>query len=204
VIFKLWNPRQIATDQLAFDVTRANIPRVATGDPNWIADCLQALGVATSARAWDIQAARCHFYSDYPDEPDWRDRWPETWIVRVSLGSETHLDLGAAALRPTWLDSYDRTWIHEESSPAHNLNALLLLFSRCSPGEAPRVRDRLLSSLPPELGVPATWLDQPVPNWVRLRMLISGTLFSERVELLEQLLLLCRRQELLVNHCSLE
>ena len=203
MLFNLWSPASAARDEIGFDVTRANVARVGSGDPEWIAACLRALGVEAAARDWSIEAARCHFYSDYAGEPEWRDRWPETWTVRVRLDGAAPPDFGPPASVPTLVDRPDPTWRHGEVDPSHDRNALLVLLFRDGGADPAAARDRLLASMPPTLGPARTSADRPGGEWLRLRVTLTGDLFPARVEALEQTLRACRRAGAVVNRDDL-
>ena len=199
MLFNVWNPARVSAGEVSFDVTRANVARVRSGDAEWIAACLEAIGVAAAARDWSVEAARCHFYSDYADETEWRDRWPETWVVRVRLDGAAPADFGAPASVPRIVDRYDRTWRHGDVDAAHDRNALVVLVLRDRTTEATRVRDRLLASLPPSVGPAQTSVDRPGGEWMRVRISVTGQLFPEQADALERFLLACRAAGCVVN-----
>lgn len=199
MMFNLWDPARIADDEVRFDVTRANMPRVGTGDYEWVAACLDAIGVSAPAREWSIEAARCHFYSDYADEPEWRDRWPDTWIVHVKLDGTAPEDFGPPQAVPRLIDRYDQTWNYAHVDPDHDRVALLLMFWRGAEQKAEAIRGKLLTFLPTELNERIVRIERAGADWTRLRIVATRSLFPDHVEALEAFLRRCREYGLVVN-----
>lgn len=83
-LFNLWNPYRASDGTLTFEVTQADTFRVHRGTRPFLDAALQALGVSVAgAYAWDILPGRSLYYSSYPDDDNWRDRWARMWRVRV-------------------------------------------------------------------------------------------------------------------------
>ncbi len=204
MIFNVWNPARTSDDEVAFDVTQANAPRVAAGDANWIASCLRAIGVSAKASGWSIQPARCYFYSDYAEEPEWRDRWPDTWIVKTRLDGRAPDEFGPPSPLPRLVDQYDSTWSYGETDPEHDRTALLILIVRGSIKDASEARDRILTSIPLKLPTPTTIVEKVCADWSRIRILLTGSLFPDQAEPIEKLLLQCRQQNLVINRNQLD
>lgn len=204
MIFNLWNPATTNADRIRFDVTRANMPRVGRGDDPWVRACLSALGISTSARTWSIQAARCQFYSDYAEEPEWRDRWPETWIVNVQLAGPTPSEFDAPDGLPIQIDEYDRSWNYGEVDPDHDRVALLLSLWHGSESEAATLSNPLVEFLRPQVDDLTATIERAGANWTWLRFIAKGGAFPERLELLEDFASRCKRHGLIVNHNSVQ
>src|SRR5690242_13820172 len=85
VIFNLWNPYRCEDGSLTFEVTQADTFRLHHGSRELVTAALAALGVAAQAASWQITPGRSLYYSDDPEAPDWRDRWPRTWRVKVAF-----------------------------------------------------------------------------------------------------------------------
>lgn len=202
-LFNVWNPARIGDEEVSFDVTRANVPGVSSGDPDWVAACLEAIGVSAPARDWSIQASRCHFYSDYYDEPVWEDRWPETWVVRVRLDGKAPQTFGPPEWVPRNVDRYDRTWENDEVDADHDRTALLLLLLRGQQAEADSVRDHLQAELPAVCSVRSTRVEAAGPDWFRIRILVRDGLFPDLVKELDAVIREGRRQGLVVNRNEL-
>lgn len=199
MIFNLWSPTRIDAYEVRFDVTQANMPRVGTGDEKWVNACLKALGITAPARSWSIRAARCHFYSDYPDEPEWLDRWPDTWIVRVELAGTAPDDFGAPDPLPVQIDEYDRSWEYGETDPGHDHLALLQLLWHGDAAEAASLADPPIEWLRSEIGDVSVVHERPGGEWSRLRVVAVGNLFPERLDALEDFVRRCREQGLIAN-----
>lgn len=203
MLFNVWNPARLSPDEIGFDVTRANAPRVGSGDPEWIAACLAAVGVRDGAREWSIEAGRCHFYSDYTDESEWQDRWPETWTVRVRLDGPAPADFGRPESVPKLVDRYDRTWRRGEADAGHDRRALLVALFRDAAADPAPIRDCLLASLSPGLGPAPPTVDRPGGRWMRFRVALAGELFPARVDALEHSLRVWRSAGGVVNRNDL-
>jgi hypothetical protein len=188
MLFNIWSPMATAPDEVTFDVTQANAPRVGNGDPDWIAACLDAIGISLPASEWSVQATRCHFYSDYPDEEEWSDRWPETWIVQVTLEDEAPEDFGRPDGSPEQVNQYDETWNYGDFDSDHDRTALLLAFVEGRHEEAIAVRDDLSSQVPGDYEVELARVDTVDPDLHQVRILVRGELFPDRVESIERVL----------------
>lgn len=86
-VFNLWTPHLAGERLLEVDVTQAEFFKVGDGSADWIVALLAAIGVPSSALRWSIRPSRSRYYSSYPDEHDWRDRWTKCWTVRIELDS---------------------------------------------------------------------------------------------------------------------
>jgi hypothetical protein len=199
MIFNVWSPARVGKSEVAFDVTRANIPRAGRGDAEWIAACLAAIGVEAAARTWSVQAARCYFYSDYTDEEVWEDRWTDTWMVAVQLAGQAPADFGAPDPLPKGVDQYDRTWEHDQVDPGHDRTALLLFLFRGAEDEARRIVEPLVAGLPAGLRASVPRVEAAGPEWTRVRVVVIGQVFPQHVEALEEVIRQAREQGLLVN-----
>lgn len=199
MIFNLWNPAKIDGDRIRFDVTQANMPRVGRGDDPWVRACLSALGVTAPHRTWSIQAARCQFYSDYADEPEWRDRWPETWIVNVELAGAVADDFGALSALPVQIDQYDRSWSYGEVDPDHDRVALLPLLWQGSESDASRISDELIDALRSQVDDVAATIERVGPHSTWLRFVAKGALFPDGVHILDDFLRRCQGHGLITN-----
>jgi len=204
MIFNLWSQARIGEYEVAFDVTRANIPRVGSGDAEWVAACLDAIGVSGTAQAWSIEAARCHFYSDYAEEPEWRDRWPDTWMVRVKLDGSAPDGLESADPLQKLIDQYDRTWEYGAVDPAHDRRALLVLLVPGSSSEVARLRDQTLALLPSEIPASTQTIESAGRGWLRQRITVTGPIFPDRIPALESFLQACRQRNMIVNRNQLD
>lgn len=110
-VFNLWHARTIDADAVAFDVTRANVPRLAQGDLQWMSTALRALGVDGTPKNWTIIRSRSHYFSDYRRaDATWADRWPEAWLVLVRV--EEKVPPTSPSLRPVALSELDSTYAY--------------------------------------------------------------------------------------------
>jgi hypothetical protein len=111
--FRLWNLYQEHT-RLVFDISSSTLMYgIHQGTLPWVQQCLQAFGVTAPVATWSIQAGRSFYYSDYPHEAAWQDRWVKTWHVAVSLTAPIDLPIpqdyptirGTNFLDTTWDDT---------------------------------------------------------------------------------------------------
>ncbi|MCY1022074.1 hypothetical protein [Pyxidicoccus sp. MSG2] len=110
-----------------FDVTRANMPRLQDASEEWIRESLRALGLGDATpRTWKVQPLRTHFYSDYPGEPEWRDRWPIAWSVEVTLDSHPGTSARPSWDEPVFVDALDETWSGDFDDAPHDRTALVI------------------------------------------------------------------------------
>ncbi|HWI06245.1 MAG TPA: hypothetical protein VNT54_01865 [Solirubrobacteraceae bacterium] len=124
VLFLLWNASSTQAAVLAFDVTRANLPRIGRGDRGWLAAACRALGAEPVATAPRVIAARSSYFSDYPADEAPQDRWPDCWMIEAATtgAPAAKQDCGGApvplaALDPSWQGARD---------PAHDARALIV------------------------------------------------------------------------------
>ena len=203
MLFNIWNPAKTGADEIRFDVTRANAPRVGSGDREWIAACLKAMGAAANPREWSITACRCYFYSDYTDEDEWLDRWPDTWIVRVKLDGAAPENLPPPSPIPIVVNQKDSTWQYDNVDPNHDRVALLPLLITGAPQKTEPLRKEILNLLP-QLGSVETAVEAAGTDRTWLRITVTGALFPDRVDQLEQFLNACRQLNIIVNRNEMD
>ena len=123
-LFLLWNafPRRPAG--VSFDVTRANVPRVGRPEPGWLAAALRALDIAGSPRRSDVTAARSSYFSDYLEEDEPENRWPDCWTIQATL-VEGYPAEPRPRVAPVGLAALDGSW-DGARDPAHDERALLV------------------------------------------------------------------------------
>jgi len=85
ILFNLWNPFWVDDRTLIFEVTQADSFQVGVGSQEFIGTSLRMLGVTSDASTWKITPGCSFYYSSYPKDDNWEDRWPYTWRVHVSL-----------------------------------------------------------------------------------------------------------------------
>jgi hypothetical protein len=124
--------------------------------------------------------------------------------VHVKLNGTASKAGGVAESLPIFVDQYDRTWRHGETDPAHDRAVLLILLLRGSVEDASRIQEHLLALLSGGARVAGTRTESAGADWVRLRIVLTGVIFPDRVELLEDFLNQCRRQDLIVNRNDMD
>ncbi|HEY8428247.1 MAG TPA: hypothetical protein VIL20_07725 [Sandaracinaceae bacterium] len=163
---------------------------------------LASLGIDATPRSWSIQPARCHFDSDYPDESEWEDRWPDMWIVRVAVDGQVPPTFDELDL-PTQVEETDGSWEYDFVDPGHDRVALLQFDWRGveAPGGSVYAR---LEPLRAELGDLSVEEERAGEGWTRMRVVATGDLFPERVRMLEAFLEQCRTAGLIVHRWGLD
>jgi hypothetical protein len=200
-LFNLWNFFQLTDQCCEFDVTMANMPRMREGTAEWISECLSAFGLNLPARSWEVMPFRSYYFSSYPYDEDWRDRWPEGWTVRVNFDSR--IDVPNKPLNlPIQIDTPDTTWDGEFKDPRHNNTALLISNHRTSLTFVEQLANEIVIqagasgklSSQPELSIVSFGDDRH-----QLRIIFHGVTFPNLVDTLENLLDLCKQQGGTIN-----
>ena len=108
--FNLWSPSFSATEpELSFYATVVHIQRIWRGTQAMISEMLDDLGVSPAGPLhWSLHHFVTNYLTDYPDSPNWRDVWMDTWKITVVPVERTELGLESYELVPTW--AYDETW----------------------------------------------------------------------------------------------
>jgi hypothetical protein len=84
VLFNLWNPFRTEDGSFTFEITQADTFRVNLGTRQFFDAALDALGIVSGGGySWAITSGRSLYYSSYPTEQSWRDRWCRTWRVHI-------------------------------------------------------------------------------------------------------------------------
>ena len=96
ILFNLWNPYRADDGTLTFEITQADTFRIHRCSQEFLDAALREFGLVVDAYSWQITPGRALYYSDYPDEADWHNRWPLTW--RIHITPETPLPPRSNAL----------------------------------------------------------------------------------------------------------
>ncbi len=105
--FNLWNPYAITPRVLEFDVTPTEIGTLKNGTIDWISHCLRAWEINLLPTQWSVVPFRSNFYSDYPDEIQWEDRWPLGWLIRVEFNEDIPIVSAFSNKSPVRIDVID-------------------------------------------------------------------------------------------------
>jgi hypothetical protein len=122
ILFELWNAHIDENGALTFEVTQADTFRLDRGSRRFMDSALAALGFELETYSWQVTPGRSFYYSDDPQEKDWRHRWPLAWQVRVTpqppLTPQKHelFETGfpQGESDSTWVDSEDVELADEE------------------------------------------------------------------------------------------
>jgi hypothetical protein len=149
VFFNLWNPYRADDGAFTFEITQADTFRIKSGSREFMDAALHALGIATDSYSWQITPGRSLYYSDYPNDADWRDRWTRTW--RVQINPETPLPSRANALFrvPVDLTMNDNARLdlnEDEEEERYRHTAFVIVDFRKPREEIERVSQTLLAS----------------------------------------------------------
>lgn len=88
MMFTAWNP-WLRERTLSVLIKQGNHPRLQAGTQAWMDAALTELGLGSAGvSGWSLTPTRCSYVSDYPGEPDWRDRWPPCWRLELELASD--------------------------------------------------------------------------------------------------------------------
>lgn len=106
--FNLWNLYQYDT-YIEFDVTTSSRHRIHHGTTEWIAHCLQEFELEVPIASWDVIPGRSYYYSDYPEDVNWQDRWTRTWKVVVKINGANQPNKQELFFEPKGTDFLDPT-----------------------------------------------------------------------------------------------
>ena len=124
-MFNLWNVSFPEPAVIEFDVSRANMPRLGRGTAPWMAAALQALDLSAHVDGWEVRPTRTHYFSDYLDSEEWRDRWQEAWTVRVNFTNDARQRRGAQH-GPFAISALDESAPHATASGPDRADGLVI------------------------------------------------------------------------------
>jgi hypothetical protein len=125
--FWIWNPWVASTDPPAVElfVTLGEAFELDAGTPALMAELLSEVGVEGDPVRWRFERYRTGYFTDYPDSPDWEDRWPHAWRATIELASVPDY---LAASREVGVDSVDESW-RSASDPAKAPSSRCLILA---------------------------------------------------------------------------
>lgn len=200
-LFDLWNFFCIADNICEFDVTRKNIPRIKDATEEWIKQCLSIFEIQAPVDKWEIQALRSYYFSGYPNEKDWQDRWTESWTVKVFL-SENISHLNIFSFQPQHIKLTDETWSYGFKDPCHENTALLISNYEGSLKKVESIAENLIkeaSSETQNLPQAQISLRSFGSSYHQMRIIFEEIIFSDYIATLEKILGMCRQQGGIVN-----
>jgi hypothetical protein len=144
-LFNLWNPYRADDGTLSFEVTQADTFRIHQGTRAFLDSALHQLEVLpTSSYDWEILPARCLYYSSYPDDDGWRDRWARTWRIRVRFQVPLPPRINRLRRVPFSLCASDDSWDVDLDDQESYLHAGLVLADFTRPPAEVRGHARAL------------------------------------------------------------
>lgn len=188
--FNLWNPYVIAPRVLEFDVTPTEVGILKDGTIDWISHCLEALEINLLPTQWSIVPFRSNFYSDYPNELEWKDRWPIGWLIRVEFNQDIPILSTFSNRFPVGIDKFDLSAESGYYDPRHETNALAVSEFVSAIGNSERIQQEFIRVARIALGEASHYQLSirilPDRNW-QLRTLIENTEFPNSVSGLDGL-----------------
>lgn len=106
--YTVWTLRPLDRDRVAIDIAAAHTTGAGPRSLALGRAALETFSVVTDVFDCSIVPIRCNFFSDYPLENDWRDRWRIGWDVKLTLGSSVPNSMFHFPF--AWLHTPDPTW----------------------------------------------------------------------------------------------
>ncbi|MDQ3819310.1 MAG: hypothetical protein M3362_16760 [Acidobacteriota bacterium] len=195
-LFNLWNFFQHSDNICEFDITRANMPRMKDGTSEWVKDCLSAFGLDVDVSTWEVKPFRSHYFSDYWDSTNWQDRWTAGWNIRVVTKDKMPSFVNRLSTLPEHISTSDTTWEYGFVDPRHDSTALLISDYK---GQLIRV-EQLEQQVLAEAGAGDKLIGKHQvsirsfgESMHQLRIFFYESIFPDSVDVLENLVELCRR-----------
>jgi hypothetical protein len=186
--FDLWSPCLETPRTLVFDVTPSEPnPPLKEISRGWLLQALRDLQIEGDLSRWTMRPVRTNFYSDYPEEPDWKDRWRKAWVVRVEFST----DVGFAPSgdwMPRGTNAADSSAEFGYSDPAHETNALAAAAFAGDTREPDSIQSTLLDLLkqdPAGKNASALFTVHSFPGAWQVRLLLSKVEFPQCVSMLD-------------------
>ena len=189
--FNLWNPYAIAPRVLEFDVTPTEIGILKDGTIDWISHCLRAWEISLLPAQWRVIPFRSNFYSDYPDELHWEERWPKGWLIRVEFNEDIPILSAFSNKFPVGIDAIDLSAENGCCDPPCHENAVLVVSEFASPStNYERIQQEFVRLARVDLGEATQFQVSvrilPNQNW-QIRTLIEHTEFPNCIPTLDGL-----------------
>ncbi|MBC7977123.1 MAG: hypothetical protein H7138_19280 [Myxococcales bacterium] len=110
-LFNLWNPYRASDGTLTFELTQSDTFRISRGTRTFLDAALKALGIEIDGSyTWDILPGRSLYYTSYPHDDNWRDRWSRMWRFRIVPEEALPSRLDRLDIAPIALSDSDTTW----------------------------------------------------------------------------------------------
>lgn len=205
-MFNLWNFFYLTEDVCKFDVTQTNMPRIKNASEKWIEECLSTLKVKASAQQWDVKAFRGYYFSSYPNEADWRDRWTEGWTVKLRLDRKVFPVVNQFTCEPKYIGFEDETWRYGFKDPQHENTALFIASYQDTKKtfvKKSRTIIRKSRNIYPKLDESQICLRSFDSHQHQLRIVFDDIDYPNFIVALERLLELCKQQNGVVNWSEL-
>jgi hypothetical protein len=133
-LFNLWNPYRADDGTLTFEISQADTFRIHRGTQAFLDAALQALGVAVDgACTWEIVPGRALYYSSYPTDDGWRDRWARAWRVRVVPEAPLPPRANRLLTEPVELSESDTTWDVDDDDQDRYLHTAFVIADFAKP-----------------------------------------------------------------------
>jgi hemin uptake protein HemP len=115
-LYYLWDPGYFEgkKNHLSVVLTHGAADQIGKGTDEFIRNLLQDIGVdiTPDAATWHLQPFRTSYYSEYPDEDDWRDVWRIVWRLSVDTSTPPQLEIYDPLMIGT--DATDDSWSYAE------------------------------------------------------------------------------------------
>jgi hypothetical protein len=185
-LFNLWNLYQFSDDELAFDVTRANMPSIAEGTRTFVNECLARLNVRARVQSWTVETFRTQFISAYPDGEDWEDRWSPAWTFHVKVAGLAEAPANAFRDDHPTVGELDDTWVYDSERP--DRVAYLIVCSRARRSSLTARADAMCEAI---AGAAASFSIRRLGAINQLRVRWENVTFPDVVPILDDLVKRC-------------
>ena len=106
--YAVWTARPLDNNSVAIDIAAAHSSGVGSGSLALCAAALNTFWPGVKAYDCAVTPIRSTFFSDYPDAPDWRDRWRIGWNLMVKIDGP--VPASVFHFPYSWLHEPDPTW----------------------------------------------------------------------------------------------
>ena len=135
--FALWTLVRTSGRTIEIDLTLANAPGIEKGSKDLVQSCLAKIGITWGATSWQVRPFRSVFFTDYPDNQNWKNRWRLGWSILLQVPNSIQQPADQVFIPYEWVDEHDETCSGLKDEDGQRCRAIVM-FARPMAGAIDR------------------------------------------------------------------